>query len=60
MKDIVIGDGRSHPVSDFIGPGKAWANLAECRADYPHVTADTDELAYAVLQSATNSVIDNG
>lgn len=52
---FAINDGASHPISTFVGAGKAWADLAAVQTDYPHVTSTAQELAYAAIQSALNT-----
>ena len=54
-----IGDGTSHPVSEWIvggaraagrgATGKGYANLAELQGDYPDVRSLADEIDYAAL-----------
>lgn len=47
-----IGDGDSHPLSERYG------TLGAAQADYPHATALTDEIDWAVLQGASNDLED--
>lgn len=51
-----IADGQNHPISTFVGTGKAWADLAAVQLDYPHVSSTADELAWAAIQAAINAL----
>jgi hypothetical protein len=52
-----VGDGTLHTVAEWIIPGALgrYANLAALQVDYPHVTATTDSLDWAAIQSAINA-----
>lgn len=49
-----MGDGNSHPLSDF------YNTLADAQADYPHAVALTDELAWAAMVALFNSLKAHG
>lgn len=54
-----IGDGISHPVSEWLSGGlqdRGYSGLAAIQVDFPHVTALTDEIDYAAIQAAINAV----
>ena len=55
----VIGNRQYYAVSDWYTAGTAYylgfANLAAVQAVYPHVTASTDSIDFAVIQSAINA-----
>lgn len=54
IKDFgAIGDGFSHPVSDWITSGR-FANLAAIQVAYPHVDALDCEIDWAAIQAAIN------
>lgn len=53
-----VGDGTSHPVSEWLTGGaldRGYANLAAIQADFPHVAATTDEIDWACIQAALNT-----
>jgi hypothetical protein len=49
---LVVGDGNAKPLSGY------YATLAEAQAAYSHVTALTEELDWAVIQEAVNTLGD--
>lgn len=52
IKDFgAIGDGSSHPLSDF------FASLAAAQVVYPHATSLTQEIDWAATQAAVNHVL---
>jgi hypothetical protein len=64
MRDLVsvkdfgaIGDGTSHPVSEWI-PSR-FANLAAVQAEYPDVTATTDQIDFAAINAALRYAVAN-
>lgn len=56
IKDFgAVGDGTSHPVSEWISAGK-YANLAAIQAVIPDVSSTSDEIDWAATQRALNVV----
>lgn len=49
-----IGDGQSHPVSEWIEPseGARYGSLTELQADYPFVESVDDEIDWAAFRAA--------
>jgi len=58
VKDFgAIGDGTSHEVSEWI-PSR-FANLAAVQAEYPDVTATTDQIDFAAINAAIRYAVAN-
>ena len=64
-----LGDGSSHPVSEWLAggrrprrssTGRVYVNLSSIRADYPHVQALSDEIDWAALQAAVDRALADG
>ena len=63
VKDFgAIGDGVTRTVAQWIIPGALgrYASLAALQADYPHVTAATDNLEWAAFQAGINHLMSAG